>query len=119
MGVRSVDSQALRRVIMSLDPHAKPARAEKLVLLACPEPGGVPVGEALRRLRHGALIRRERLWVKCQPKDVVAQLLSMGPPRDEGAGAVDSSGNLSHMLDTDQSRMSMVQPRRNRAFKVV
>merc|ERR1712228_113586 len=98
----TIDAQLLRSVINNWDPHAKPSYVEEMVALGCPDPDKfVPIGNAFRKLRHGILLRTERLWVKAQPKDVVNHLLNLGP-------------NASDSPSSD-----MVQPRRCRAVKVL
>jgi len=112
-GTLMVDRHQLETTFNRLDPHAKERVFDRWASIACPDKNEqVEVGEAMRRLRQGALLRPERLWITAQPRDVIFQLHNLGPPEVEAVSSTEPGGRKNGVG-------SIRQPRRNRAVKVL
>lgn len=85
----TINDNYLRQALLHCDPLMHHHICEKLILIACPEQNEKEdVGEALSRLRGGALLRHERLWLRTTPKDVMNILLTAGPSQHEKAEGI-------------------------------
>lgn len=74
----NTNDRKLMTIIEHLDPHCSHQQATELVRIAFPEPNKTEhVREVMRRLRHGALLRPKRLWIRSEPKEVVKQFLNI------------------------------------------
>eukprot|EP00930_Biecheleria_cincta_P009537 TRINITY_DN11130_c0_g1_i1.p1 TRINITY_DN11130_c0_g1~~TRINITY_DN11130_c0_g1_i1.p1 ORF type:complete len:990 (+),score=222.97 TRINITY_DN11130_c0_g1_i1:117-3086(+) len=77
----------------------------------------LPVCEVLQRLRHSVLLKKERSWVIGSTKEVVDELKKLGEPRKEERQA--PVGAALEAGDSQFEDQEIVQPRRNRAVKVL
>merc|ERR1712032_1605217 len=85
------ESNEIMKHLVAYDVQSVSSTIEKLMKIACPESGVVvPTMDAMRRLRHGALLKPRRLWVHAEAKDVVRQLMNITSQEEQGEDPTDS-----------------------------
>lgn len=73
----TVTEHRVVEVVASLDVHCTHQHAQELARIGCPEPfKNEHVHDVMQRLRHGALLRPKRLWIRSEAKEVVKHLLA-------------------------------------------
>lgn len=75
------------------------------------------VCDILQRLRHNVLLKKERSWVIGSTKEVVDELKRLGEPRTQDRQA--HAGAATEAGESQVEDREIVQPRRNRAIKIV
>jgi len=108
-----------KSVLQDLYPSADDVKMHHFMAVAwkdLEETEKATVCDVLQKLRHNVLLKRERAWVIGSTKEVVDELKKLGEPTQERKAP---AGEASEASEFQVEEREIVQPRRNRAVKVI
>lgn len=110
----------LANIIMNVDPDASVQYCKDLARIGCPsQHESFQVREVLRRLRHGILLRPTRLWLRCEPKEVVRRLMTVSQVESGTADEDDAAEHIADGITNHSREAGKDRSQRLRALKVL